>query len=429
MKKVYNKAWMMAPLFLSTTMTTVHAEEAQTVIEDKVDTQSLIKGDASLPKKLDYTNQVFSRSSNAENFVQSIASQAKSVAATNDLYASVMIAQACLETGYGASTLSQAPNYNLFGIKGSYNGQYVTMLTWEDDGKGNAYWIEANFRKYPSYQESFNDNAYVLKNTSFSTGNYYYSGAWKSNTASYKDATAWLTGRYATDTQYGNKLNMIIETYNLTQYDSNLDESGNVPDEGSNNNQSTSKDKHVVVSGDTLYAIAQKYGTTVSNIKKWNNLTSDVIYIGQTLLVSSNNNSNTGSNTNNQNNNQSNNNQNNNNNNNNQTQQSTYKVKSGDTLYGIAQKYQTTVANLKKWNNLSSDMIYIGQTLKVSSKSSDNGSTTETQPSQTSRHTVKAGDTLYRIAQKYNTSVSQIKTWNNLKSDLIFVNQVLIVKK
>ncbi|MBO1306928.1 glycoside hydrolase family 73 protein [Enterococcus sp. 669A] len=151
-------------------------------------------------------------------FINQVASHAKTVAQANDLYASVMIAQAIVESGWGQSTLSQAPNYNLFGIKGSYNGQSVTMKTQEYiDGK----WVTVNakFRKYPSFSESFQDNAYVLKTTSFQPGVYYYSGAWKSNTKSYKDATAWLTGRYATAPNYGTILNDVIETYNLTQYD------------------------------------------------------------------------------------------------------------------------------------------------------------------------------------------------------------------
>lgn len=158
-------------------------------------------------------------SSNAQQaFIDSIAASAQTLASANDLYASVMIAQAIVESGWGKSTLASAPNYNLFGIKGSYNGQSVTMPTSEFV---NGQWITVNaaFRKYPSYAESLQDNVTVLKTTSFQSGVYYYSGAWKSNTSSYKDATAWLTGRYATAPNYGSTLNSIIETYNLTQYD------------------------------------------------------------------------------------------------------------------------------------------------------------------------------------------------------------------
>jgi len=152
-------------------------------------------------------------------FINQFASSAKSLASANDLYASVMIAQAIIESGWGSSTLSKAPNYNLFGIKGEYNGQSVTMKTQEWSEKEGWHYVNAKFRKYPSYKESLGDNVTVLKKTSFSSGNYYYSGAWKSNTKSYKDATAYLTGRYATAPTYGSTLNSVIETYKLTQYD------------------------------------------------------------------------------------------------------------------------------------------------------------------------------------------------------------------
>ncbi|WP_301360814.1 glucosaminidase domain-containing protein, partial [Enterococcus spodopteracolus] len=127
---------------------------------------------------------------------------------------------------------------------------YVTMDTYEDDGSGNYYLISAKFRKYPSLKESFEDNAYVLRNTSFSSGNYYYSGAWKSNTTSYTQATAWLQGRYATDTSYASKLNNLISTYNLTQYDTGSSNAG-----GGNSNET-------IVSDET--AINQQMKTTSS---------------------------------------------------------------------------------------------------------------------------------------------------------------------
>lgn len=182
-------------------------------------------------------------------FISQICGYATEVAAANDLYASVMMAQAILESGWGASTLTTTAN-NMFGIKGSYNGQYVTMDTYEDDGAGNYYLISAKFRKYPSLKESFEDNAYVLRNTSFSSGNYYYSGAWKSNTTSYTQATAWLQGRYATDTSYASKLNNLISTYNLTQYDTGSSNAG-----GGNSNET-------IVSDET--AINQQMKTTSS---------------------------------------------------------------------------------------------------------------------------------------------------------------------
>lgn len=92
---------------------------------------------------------------------------------------------------------------------------------------------------------------------------------------------------------------------------------------------------------------------------------------------------------------------------------STYTVKSGDTLSGIAAKYNTTVDKLEKSNNIQSpDIIFAGDSIKISSKAKDT-------------YTVKSGDTLSGIAAKYNTSVTELRSANNLSSDLIQVGQVL----
>ena len=335
---------------------------------------------------------------NVQGFITNVAEHAKSVANSNDLYASVMIAQACLESGYGSSSLSQEPNHNLFGIKGSYNGESVKMLTWEDDGKGNAYWIQANFRKYPSYAESFADNAYVLKNTSFSSGSYYYVGAWKSQTNSYKDATAYLTGRYATDTSYGTKLNNIIQNYNLTQYDTAGTGNNNIGESESGNSNQTS---YKVVSGDTLYSIAKKFNLSVAKLKELNNLSSDLIVIGQNLVVGQKTTDNDHSNSGNQ---ESN------------VGGATYQVVAGDTLFSIAKKNKLSVSELKQLNQLSSDIIYIGQSLKLKKTG---GTVTQ------ATYTVKAGDTLFAISRKNNLSVEKIKSLNHKKSDMIFIGEVL----
>ncbi len=146
------------------------------------------------------------------SFIESIGESARQIAHQNDLYASVMIAQAILESSNGQSTLSQAPNYNFFGIKGDYNGNSVTLQTWEDDGSGNTYLIDADFRAYNSQEQSLQDYANLLQKS-------IYAGVHKSNTRTYMDATAALTGTYATDTYYGAKLNSLIESYGLTLYD------------------------------------------------------------------------------------------------------------------------------------------------------------------------------------------------------------------
>ncbi|MFZ1393969.1 MAG: glucosaminidase domain-containing protein, partial [Trichococcus flocculiformis] len=106
-------------------------------------------------------------------FLNQIIPSATIIAAKNDLYASVMMAQSILESGWGTSALASAPNYNLFGIKGNYNGESVNMGTLEDSGGQNYYPINAEFRKYPSYAESLQDYANLLANGTSWNPNYY----------------------------------------------------------------------------------------------------------------------------------------------------------------------------------------------------------------------------------------------------------------
>ena len=95
-----------------------------------------------------------------------------------------------------------------------------------------------------------------------------------------------------------------------------------------------------------------------------------------------------------------------------------YTVKSGDTLYSIAKKYGITVDKLKDLNNLNSNMISVNQKLLVNDQKKDQ--TTNT-------YVVEKGDTLYSIAKKYSTTVSKIKELNNLKSDTLSIGQELII--
>lgn len=160
----------------------------------------------------------FEKNETTETFVRKIGNSARKIGQKTDLYASVMIAQAMLESGNGSSQLSQAPYYNLFGIKGSHNGKSVSFATQEDLGDGEMITIQSGFRVYDSYEESLEDYAELLKEGI--TGNPdFYSGTWKQNAESYTDATEFLTGKYATDSQYNDKLNGLIETYGLTEYD------------------------------------------------------------------------------------------------------------------------------------------------------------------------------------------------------------------
>jgi len=157
---------------------------------------------------------------------------------------------------------------------------------------------------------------------------------------------------------------------------------------------------YTVKKGDTLYSISKNNNVSVDTIKKDNNLSNNNLFIGQILKL--------------------------------RTQNEieecfsevdipqdnniTYVVKKGDNLYDIAKKYDTSVDNIKRLNNLSSNNLSIGQILKIPNKSMT-----------TNTYIVQKGDSLYKIAIKFNTTVDNIKRKNNLTSNLLQIGQKLII--
>jgi len=145
---------------------------------------------------------------------------------------------------------------------------------------------------------------------------------------------------------------------------------------------------YVVKKGDSLWSIARANGLTVDELKSLNNLSSNVLHVGDTLLISSA--DSTGNNGN----------------------DNYYVVKSGDTLWSIARKYNLSVNELKALNNLSSNVLNVGQRLIVGKESSND-------------YVVSAGDTLWAIARKFNVSVDDIKALNNLSSNNLSIGMTL----
>ena len=396
---------------------------------------------------------VVEASTAATQFLRNIIPAAQNVARDKDIYASVMIAQAALESGWGTSALSKAPNFNLFGVKGSYNGQSVNMQTLEDSGGQNYYSIQADFRKYPSYQESLEDYADKIVN-GISGAPLFYSGAWKSKTNSYQDATAYLTGRYATDTAYGLKLNRIIEQFGLTKYDTET--AVNMAEEtASNETSTTSGNSYTVISGDSLYAIARKTGTSIQDLLSLNGLNlNSIIHPGQVLALSSKSATSESKQEESASKEEKANEETTNEEASTSTKQSsssgTYTVVSGDGLYAIARKTGTSIDDLLSLNGLSlTSTIYPGQVLTLSAKSqettSEESSSTENETStstqetsseenaasseQTSTggtYTVVSGDGLYAIARKTGTSIDDLLRLNGLSlNSTIYPGQVL----
>ncbi|AHK48517.1 MULTISPECIES: C40 family peptidase [Bacillus] len=104
----------------------------------------------------------------------------------------------------------------------------------------------------------------------------------------------------------------------------------------------------------------------------------------------------------------------------------TIKVKKGDTLWGLSNRYGMSINSIKSENKLKSDIIYIGQTLSINGKSSSGSSSSS--KSSSSTYKVVKGDSLWKIANKYKMTVNQLKSLNGLKTDLIRIGQVLKVK-
>lgn len=172
-----------------------------------------------------------------------------------------------------------------------------------------------------------------------------------------------------------------------------LDELSNVITNTIKSYLGLANDTYIVKKGDNIYSIARKFNTTVDNIKRLNNLTSNYIDIGQKLIIKS---IPSTINTN--------------------IDSDYYIVKTGDTLYSIARKYNTSIDNIKSINSLTSNIINVGMKLKLPSNNSI-------------EYIVKKGDNLYSISKKYNTTVKDIMNINNLNSTNLSINQKLIIPK
>lgn len=111
-------------------------------------------------------------------------------------------------------------------------------------------------------------------------------------------------------------------------------------------------------------------------------------------------------------------------------QENLYTVQSGDSLWKISQANEVSITNLKEWNKLSSDIIYVNQKLSILAPHSDNPESTGTSAPSVGNinYTVKSGDTLSGIAKSYGTTVSGLKSINGLSTDTIYVGQKLQVK-
>lgn len=163
---------------------------------------------------------------------------------------------------------------------------------------------------------------------------------------------------------------------------------------------------YTVKKGDSLYAIARVYKTTVQEIQKLNNLKSNTLSIGQVLKIPENYVDDASADL---------------------PTYINYTVKKGDSLYSIAKKYGITTDTIIKDNALKNNLLSIGQNLKIRTKEDSvvEECFGDGDSDKNIEYIVKKGDSLYSIAKKYNTDVSTIMKNNNLKSSSLSIGQIL----
>lgn len=196
--------------------------------------------------------------------------------------------------------------------------------------------------------------------------------------------------------KYGITVDELKNANNLTNNTLSIGQRLKIPGMSSTDTEPKNYINYTVKAGDSLYSIAQKNDLTVQELKNYNNLTSDILQIGQTLripIVS--------------------------------TEQvptgnyTEYVVKSGDSLYSIGQKYGFTIQDLLDYNNLDSTLLSIGQIIKIPNSSSN------LEQVNYINYTVKPGDSLYSIGRQYGVSTQQLMDYNNLTSTLLNIGQTL----
>ncbi len=226
------------------------------------------------------------------------------------------------------------------------------------------------------------------------------------------DIRNWNNLPYTSTVKVGEELTIYVNNDKVDYY-SSIDKMS--PAEKQNLifvNSGDSYVEHRIKSGESLKTIANKYGVSVAQIKDWNNLKSNRLVRGRKLMIysgesrrSSENRSIASNRT------------------------TKYKVRHGDSLGKVAEKFGVTVAQLKMWNKLTSNKIAAGKLLVLHDRHDANslGDNSSRPESNVIRYTIKNGDSISEIAEKYNVSVSEIKNWNNLKSDKLIKGKAISI--
>ena len=344
----------------------------------------------------------YSTNTPAGVFINNIKDAAVQVANKYGLYASLMIAQAGLESAWGNSALATKA-YNLFGVKWTGRGAYITMPTQEYYG-GSYHTVYAKFQRYDSYYDALTGYANMIASNFFRST--------KANAATVEQAAENLRngkyGTYATAPNYASSLIRVINSYNLKQFDG-ASASTNTNTNTGNSLNNTAK-TYTVQAGDSVWGISQQTGVSMDNLRSWNKIQNNFIYPGQVLqLVAPGTTTQTNTNTTNTN------------------GDKTYTVKAGDSVWGISHQTGVSMSDLRVWNNIQNNFIYPGQKLIIAKKANNNQNThTNTNTSTNNKtYTVKAGDSVWAIAQKTGVSMDTLRSLNNIKNNFIYPGQQL----
>jgi LysM repeat protein len=167
---------------------------------------------------------------------------------------------------------------------------------------------------------------------------------------------------------------------------------------------------HRIRRGENLYSIARRYRVYVNDLRNWNDISGNRIYAGQKLKIYTNRTSiadNTSTS--------------------NRSSLYRYKVRRGDTISELAERFNVRSSQIRAWNGLSNNRIKYGQTLKIYSRerAASLGDNTTKSSANVNYYKIKSGDTIGEIAELYHVSASSIRRWNRLRSNKIIAGKTL----
>jgi membrane-bound lytic murein transglycosylase D len=228
------------------------------------------------------------------------------------------------------------------------------------------------------------------------------------------DIRNWNNIPYTTTIRVGQKLTVYVPGDKKEFYaslDSQAPIEKTITSQNTAQNNTSSFIYHRIRRGETLNSIANKYSVTIPSLREWNDLSGTRIYAGRNLKIytdksPSNYSSNEDAST--------------------KTSLYRYRVKRGDTISELAEKFGVQSSMIKKWNNMSGNKLIAGKTIKIySNGSSSLGDNTTKTSSNIIYHKIKSGESISQIAELYRVSSSSVRKWNGLSSNKIIAGKTL----